>query len=84
MFVCLIITVILGNIIDATSGRWLGRLSGLGAGLDSFYEYLLKSYIMFGETEDYQMFSAIYKSIHEHMRRGYGFLIPMSSFVDLC
>lgn len=65
------INCIAGNIIDATSGRWLGHLSGLGAGLDSFYEYLLKSYIMFGETEDYQMFSGIYKSINEHMRRGY-------------
>lgn len=68
---CLMIICIAGNIIDATSGRWLGNLSGLGAGLDSFYEYLLKSYIMFGETEDYQMFSSIYKSINEHMRRGY-------------
>lgn len=63
-------TGLLGNAIDANSGDWLGRLSGLGAGLDSFYEYLLKSYIMFGETEDYAMFDAIYRSINQHMRRG--------------
>ncbi|XP_054280112.1 ER degradation-enhancing alpha-mannosidase-like protein 1 isoform X2 [Macrosteles quadrilineatus] len=63
-------TGLLGNVIDASSGQWVGRLSGLGAGLDSFYEYLLKSYIMFGETEDYHMFAHFYQSIHDHMRRG--------------
>uniref|UniRef100_A0A1B6JXA9 alpha-1,2-Mannosidase n=1 Tax=Homalodisca liturata TaxID=320908 RepID=A0A1B6JXA9_9HEMI len=63
-------TGLLGNSIDVLSGKWIGRLSGLGAGLDSYYEYLLKSYIMFGETEDYFMFSDIYKSIYEHMRQG--------------
>lgn len=35
-----------GNVIDIQSGRWIGKLSGLGAGLDSFYEYLLKVYIL--------------------------------------
>lgn len=38
--------------------------------MDSFYEYLLKSYILFGEKEDYKMFQAAYKSIQNHMRRG--------------
>ena len=28
--------------IDIQSGDWVGKMSGLGAGLDSFYEYLLK------------------------------------------
>ena len=31
-----------GNVIDIQSGDWVGKMSGLGAGLDSFYEYLLK------------------------------------------
>lgn len=53
------------------SGEWIGNLSGLGAGLDSFYEYLLKSYIMFGETEDYAMFHEAYQNIKQHLRRGY-------------
>jgi mannosidase alpha-like ER degradation enhancer 1 len=59
-----------GNVIDVESGRWIGRLSGLGAGLDSFYEYLLKSYIMFGESEDYGMFEEAYRVIKQYMRRG--------------
>ena len=60
-----------GNVINAESGQWIGRLSGLGAGLDSFYEYLLKSYIMFGDQDDYKMFSEAYSSIKQFMRRGY-------------
>ncbi|XP_066997230.2 ER degradation-enhancing alpha-mannosidase-like protein 1 [Anabrus simplex] len=63
-------TGLLGNAIDSQSGEWLGRLSGLGAGLDSFYEYLLKSYILFGEPEDYEMFSEAYRTIKRYMRRG--------------
>lgn len=31
-----------GHIIDVQTGEWVGEMSGLGAGLDSFYEYLLK------------------------------------------
>lgn len=38
--------VFLGNIIDVQSGEWVGQMSGVGAGLDSFYEYLLKVKIL--------------------------------------
>lgn len=31
-----------GNVINIQTGKWSGFMSGLGAGLDSFYEYLLK------------------------------------------
>ena len=31
-----------GNVINIQSGKWVGLLSGLGAGLDSFFEYMLK------------------------------------------
>lgn len=35
-------TGLFGNVIDIQTGEWVGMLSGLGAGIDSFYEYLLK------------------------------------------
>lgn len=60
----------LGNVVNIQTGQWVGKQSGLGAGMDSFYEYLLKSYILFGEKEDYRMFQAAYESIQNHMRRG--------------
>lgn len=64
------ITGLLGNVINIQTGQWKGQMSGLGAGLDSFYEYLLKTYILFGENEDYKMFKEMYDSIKFHMRRG--------------
>lgn len=60
----------LGNVVNIQTGQWVGKQSGLGAGMDSFYEYLLKSYILFGEKEDYKMFQTAYESIQNHMRRG--------------
>ncbi|XP_061779609.1 ER degradation-enhancing alpha-mannosidase-like protein 1 [Nerophis lumbriciformis] len=63
-------TGLLGNIVNIQTGQWVGQQSGLGAGMDSFYEYLLKAYILFGEKDDYRMFQAAYASIHNHLRRG--------------
>ena len=31
-----------GNVINLHTGQWTGRMSGVGAGIDSYYEYLLK------------------------------------------
>ncbi|KAM3915620.1 ER degradation-enhancing alpha-mannosidase-like protein 1 [Leptodactylus fuscus] len=63
-------TGLLGNVVDIQTGQWVGKQSGLGAGLDSFFEYLLKSYILFGEDEDLHMFNEAYRSIQHHLRRG--------------
>lgn len=57
--------------IDVNTGKWVGELSGVGAGLDSFYEYLLKAYILFGHIEDYSMFNQTYTVIKQYMRRGW-------------
>uniref|UniRef100_A0A8C0UF14 alpha-1,2-Mannosidase n=1 Tax=Cyanistes caeruleus TaxID=156563 RepID=A0A8C0UF14_CYACU len=63
-------TGLLGNVVNIQTGHWVGKQSGLGAGSDSFYEYLLKSYILFGEKEDLEMFNAAYQNIQNHLRRG--------------
>lgn len=63
-------TGLLGNVIDVQTGEWIGRMSGVGAGLDSFYEYLLKVYILFGEKEDFHMFNESYEIIKRYLRKG--------------
>lgn len=63
-------TGLLGNVIDVQTGEWVGYMSGVGAGLDSFYEYLLKAYILFGEKQDYLMFNETYSTIKRYMRKG--------------
>lgn len=35
-------TGLLGNTLHVDSAEWLRKDSGIGAGIDSFYEYLLK------------------------------------------
>ena len=35
-------TGLLSNELNINTGEWQGVLSGLGAGIDSFFEYLLK------------------------------------------
>ncbi|VDD92224.1 unnamed protein product [Enterobius vermicularis] len=70
---------LLGNVINIQTGEWRGIASGLGAGLDSFYEYLLKSFFLFGVQSDIKMFQVsllditfmeIYTQIMMQMRRG--------------
>ncbi|EYB85912.1 hypothetical protein Y032_0288g1470 [Ancylostoma ceylanicum] len=59
-----------GNVINIQTGEWVGHLSGVGAGLDSFYEYFLKAYILFGESRDLHLFNEAYDAILANMRRG--------------
>ncbi|KAL1434838.1 hypothetical protein MTO96_001727 [Rhipicephalus appendiculatus] len=63
-------TGLLGNIVDVNTGEWVGKMSGIGAGLDSFFEYLLKTYILFGDMEDFRMFNESYSLIKQYMRKG--------------
>ncbi|KAJ5979954.1 hypothetical protein N7481_007252 [Penicillium waksmanii] len=37
--------------IDAESGKWVGPYSGIGAGIDSFFEYAVKSHVLLSEGE---------------------------------
>ena len=43
---------LLGNTLDVASGRWRNPTAGIGAGIDSFYEYLLKGYLLLVEVLD--------------------------------
>ena len=38
--------------------------------MDSFYEYLFKSYILFEDAADLKMFNEMYAAIKQFMRRG--------------
>ena len=61
---------LVGSTINIYTGRWLQTHSGIGAGIDSFYEYLLKSYIMFGDQDMLTMFVEAYTAIEEHSKWG--------------
>ncbi|KAI8362103.1 glycoside hydrolase, partial [Mortierella sp. GBAus27b] len=58
---------LMGNTINITTGQWMSAMTGIGAGTDSFYEYLLKSYILFGNKEYYEMYETSQESIRRNL-----------------
>jgi mannosidase alpha-like ER degradation enhancer 1 len=63
-------TGLFGNVMNIKSREWTSTFSGVGAGIDSFFEYLLKSYILFEEDSDRVMFESAYATIKQYQRRG--------------
>lgn len=50
----------MGNHIDVVSGKWIALDAGIGAGVDSYFEYLLKGGILFGSPRLIDMFKGKY------------------------
>jgi mannosidase alpha-like ER degradation enhancer 2 len=42
---------LVGEEIDVETGRWMSQASHVGGGIDSYYEYLLKCSILFGDAD---------------------------------
>ncbi|KAG0303287.1 alpha mannosidase-like protein [Dissophora globulifera] len=58
---------LMGNTINITSGQWMSAMTGIGAGTDSFYEYLLKSYVLFGDEEYLDMYETSQEAIKRNL-----------------
>ncbi|RNA04855.1 ER degradation-enhancing alpha-mannosidase 1 [Brachionus plicatilis] len=65
-------TGLVGNELNIKTGNWQGLMSGLGAGIDSYLEYLLKGFVLFGNPKDLYMFNELKKSIKKYLRHGRG------------
>ncbi|XP_043704893.1 alpha-mannosidase I MNS5 isoform X2 [Telopea speciosissima] len=61
---------LLGTTLDVVTGEWLEYSSGIGAGVDSFYEYLIKAHILFGKDEFWDMFKSAYLAVQKYFRHG--------------
>ncbi|KAK2355696.1 Glycosyl hydrolase family 47 protein [Trifolium repens] len=59
-----------GTTLDVSTGQWIEHSSGIGAGVDSFYEYLLKAHILFGKDDFWRMFHSAYVAVQKHFRHG--------------
>ncbi|OQV23354.1 ER degradation-enhancing alpha-mannosidase-like protein 3 [Hypsibius exemplaris] len=58
---------LMGHIIDVDSGDWIRRESGIGAGLDSYYEYVLKTYILLGDETYLHRFHRHYQGLLKYV-----------------
>ncbi|EGD74243.1 hypothetical protein PTSG_06253 [Salpingoeca rosetta] len=63
-------THLVGTTINITSGAWIRQESTVGAGVDSFFEYLLKAFILLGDQTYLDVFNTHYESIARYLRRG--------------
>lgn len=60
-----------GKHICTRRGEWTESLSGIGSNSDSFYEYLLKHYILFPEDHDFwYLLVSSYGGVHNESRLG--------------
>lgn len=57
-----------GNHIDVQSGRWTALDSGIGAGVDSLFEYMVKGAILLQRPELLEMFHTARQSIDKYLR----------------
>ncbi|HJH71003.1 MAG TPA: glycoside hydrolase family 47 protein [Bacteroidaceae bacterium] len=68
-------TGLVGSRVNCDTGEWLDNQSHIGGGIDAFYEYLLKGYILFGDKDLKNMWenslSAINKYLVDEMPTGY-------------
>lgn len=49
------------NVSLPSPGDWVRRDSGVGAGIDSYYEYLLKAYVLLGDESYLERFNKVCK-----------------------
>ncbi|KAK3546878.1 hypothetical protein QTP86_003798 [Hemibagrus guttatus] len=59
---------LVGNHIDVITSKWVAQDAGIGAGIDSYFEYLLKGAIMLQDEELLNMFYEFDKSIKNYTK----------------
>ncbi|KAB7496940.1 ER degradation-enhancing alpha-mannosidase-like protein 3 [Armadillidium nasatum] len=61
---------LMGTVLNVHSGDWVRRDSGVGAGIDSYYEYLLKAYVLLGDDEYLGRFNKHYSAVMKYVSQG--------------
>ena len=75
-------TDLLGNTIDAETGLWTNTITGIGAGIDSFMEYAVKSYILFDDISYWNVWHTLYESVKVHLQDHNKFIYKNINFVS--
>jgi mannosidase alpha-like ER degradation enhancer 2 len=56
-----------GEAIDVETGTWTRRASHVGGGIDSYYEYLLKAWLLFGDEDFRRMWTESLAALNAHV-----------------
>ncbi|KAJ3273781.1 ER degradation-enhancing alpha-mannosidase-like protein 1 [Terramyces sp. JEL0728] len=65
---------LVGNTMNLFDDKWVDDMAGIGAGVDSFYEYLFKAYVLFGNDEYLEIYNEAYNGVMSHLVDGEGFI----------
>lgn len=68
---------LMGNVININTGDWIRKESGVGAGIDSYYEYCLKAYILLGDYNYLYRFNRHYEGVMKYINQHPGFLLDV-------
>ena len=61
---------LVGNVLNVNTGDWVRRESGIGAGIDSYYEYVAKAYVLLGEEKYLDRWNTHYSAIMKYLTTG--------------
>jgi mannosidase alpha-like ER degradation enhancer 2 len=58
---------LVGSRINVETGEWVGKTSHISGGIDSYYEYLLKCWLLFGDEDCRRMWLESVAAINKHL-----------------
>lgn len=58
---------LVGSRIDVRTGEWQSRSSHVSGGIDSYYEYLLKSWRLFGDEDFHRMWTESHAALNRYL-----------------
>ncbi|MBI4546931.1 MAG: glycoside hydrolase family 47 protein [Ignavibacteriae bacterium] len=58
---------LVGTWINVETGEWVNKTSHIGGAIDSYYEYLIKAWLLFGDKECKEMWNESIKAINIYL-----------------
>jgi mannosidase alpha-like ER degradation enhancer 2 len=58
---------LVGSTINVETGAWIDPTSHISGGIDSYYEYLLKSWLLFNDKDCEKMWKTSVQAIHKYL-----------------
>ncbi|HZE79701.1 MAG TPA: glycoside hydrolase family 47 protein [Candidatus Polarisedimenticolia bacterium] len=58
---------LVGSSINVATGKWIDTTSHISGGIDSYYEYLLKSWLLFEDKDCRKMWEASVKAVNKYL-----------------
>ena len=58
---------LVGSSINVKTGQWTDSLSHISGGIDSYYEYLLKAWLLFGDKDCEQMWKSSIEAVNKYL-----------------